>query len=365
MKIDIREQLAGQIVDAIKSICDHDINFIKVDGYISASTNPERVGAYHEAGKNAAMTGKTVIVNNDNKLQGTRKGINMPIIHNGETVAVIGITGEPKEVQKYAYLAQRITLLLVKEHELELNNHDKKAQINYVIHSLIDEDNINIDFLKQVMRSAGINDFEKDFTTVVIKLSSRYNPLNLSLIETDIVETIKQLEGSIYTFNYPNEYLIISDSSVLDKKLFILENLASRNKKILKIGIGDGRVITRQCESYKLANLALFCNNKEGSISRFSDLDIEILLSRVPLEFKNTFLQKTVENINDEDREILKIYFEEDMSLKNTCDKLFMHKNTLQYKLNRIAANTGYNPRSFKDACVLYTALKILDISKN
>ncbi|MCM1894391.1 MULTISPECIES: helix-turn-helix domain-containing protein [Dorea] len=45
------------------------------------------------------------------------------------------------------------------------------------------------------------------------------------------------------------------------------------------------------------------------------------------------------------------------MSLIRTCDKLYLHKNTLQYKLNRIHKITGLNPRKFQDAVLLYLAV--------
>ena len=47
------------------------------------------------------------------------------------------------------------------------------------------------------------------------------------------------------------------------------------------------------------------------------------------------------------------------MSLKQTAEALYLHKNTLQYRLNRIARETGYNPRVFTDAARLYLALKL------
>ena len=49
------------------------------------------------------------------------------------------------------------------------------------------------------------------------------------------------------------------------------------------------------------------------------------------------------------------------MSLKETAEQLYLHKNTLQYQLDRIWKNTGYNPRNFKDATVLYVGLKLLN----
>ena len=48
------------------------------------------------------------------------------------------------------------------------------------------------------------------------------------------------------------------------------------------------------------------------------------------------------------------------MSLKVTSDALFMHKNTLQYQLDRIWRNSGYDPRAFQDAVILYLGVKLL-----
>lgn len=54
----IQTHLAQQIVDTLKTICSHDINFIDPDGRISASTDPARVGGYHSGGYEAARAGK-------------------------------------------------------------------------------------------------------------------------------------------------------------------------------------------------------------------------------------------------------------------------------------------------------------------
>ena len=86
----IRNQLAQQIVDTLKTICSHDINFIDVQGRISASTDPARVGEYHFGGHNAAQSGQVIVIGQDDTLNSMRQGINMPIRFHGSTVAVIG-----------------------------------------------------------------------------------------------------------------------------------------------------------------------------------------------------------------------------------------------------------------------------------
>ena len=55
MPAHIRTQLARQIVDTLKTICSHDINFIDVNGRICASTDSARVGGYHVGGHEAAL----------------------------------------------------------------------------------------------------------------------------------------------------------------------------------------------------------------------------------------------------------------------------------------------------------------------
>ena len=38
-------------------------------------------------------------------------------------------------------------------------------------------------------------------------------------------------------------------------------------------------------------------------------------------------------------------------------EKLYIYKNTLQYRLNKIADRTGYNPRSIRHSSLFYIAI--------
>ena len=114
----IDRELAEQIVNTIKDVCDHDINFIAPSGIILASTDSSRVGTFHEIGQQVAASGSVLEVTEDNNFSGTKQGINLPLYHNEHLLAVIGITGIPDKVRSYAYLAERITNLLIREQEL-------------------------------------------------------------------------------------------------------------------------------------------------------------------------------------------------------------------------------------------------------
>ena len=67
----------------------------------SASTDPERMDTYHEGA--ARVIGEhldELIIQSDDEYEGTRKGINLPILLDGEIAGVVGITGEREDVYK-------------------------------------------------------------------------------------------------------------------------------------------------------------------------------------------------------------------------------------------------------------------------
>ena len=71
----IDRELAEQIVNTIKDVCDHDINFIAPSGIILASTDSSRVGTFHEIGQQVAASGSVLEVTEDNNFSGTKQGI--------------------------------------------------------------------------------------------------------------------------------------------------------------------------------------------------------------------------------------------------------------------------------------------------
>jgi carbohydrate diacid regulator len=55
--------------------------------------------------------------------------------------------------------------------------------------------------------------------------------------------------------------------------------------------------------------------------------------------------------------ETLSCFFACNQSINKTAERLFIHKNTLQYRLIKIKEITGYDPRVFEEAVLLYLGL--------
>jgi len=353
----INKKLAQQIVNTVKDVCGQDINFISETGTIFASTNENRIGDFHEIGFQVAKSGDTIEVVEDNSFEGTQKGVNLPIFHNGSLIAVIGISGEPEEVRKYAYLAIRITKLLVREQEMEAFNRSQKEKMAYIVRCLVKGEVTNRDYLSECLKELKIDETE-DMRVIIVQMNTRYNIMNISLIEQKLFQMFQTIHVQLYSYNYPNEYLAIISQTAVSTSIQMLNKFASENINILKIGLGSKHGLYHLDQSYEGGQIALkSLEGTENSFSDFDQLDIEIVLGSLDPNTREKYLKKTVSSMAEEDKDLLKVYYEENMSLSKTCNRLFLHKNTLQYKLDRIARISGYNPRKFKEAVVLYIAL--------
>ena len=81
----------------------------------------------------------------------------MPLYHEDRLLAVIGITGSPEKVRKYAFLAQRITSLLIREQELGQYSRHQADKKQFVISSLLHGDTQNPEYLLKCLREFQID----------------------------------------------------------------------------------------------------------------------------------------------------------------------------------------------------------------
>ncbi|MGL5328374.1 MAG: PucR family transcriptional regulator [Peptostreptococcaceae bacterium] len=104
--------------------------------------------------------------------------------------------------------------------------------------------------------------------------------------------------------------------------------------------------------------MALKYSCKENEIiSYIENLNLEIILGNLDIDLKKYYIEKVLSNLENQDISTLRAYYKNNMSLKLTSEDLYIHKNTLQYKLEKIHEKCGYNPREFKDSVILYTAI--------
>ncbi|MGB3101301.1 MAG: sugar diacid recognition domain-containing protein, partial [Psychrobacillus psychrotolerans] len=111
----ITKQLAEQIVDQTMLRLQRNINVMETNGMILASGDLLRIESIHEGALIVAQTKKPLWITEQNKhlYPKTKPGINLPIFYQNDLVGVIGITGDPEQIEEIATLVQLTTEMMV------------------------------------------------------------------------------------------------------------------------------------------------------------------------------------------------------------------------------------------------------------
>ena len=103
------------------------------------------------------------------------------------------------------------------------------------------------------------------------------------------------------------------------------------------------------------------------TIQFYEDLDLGILLLPELKASAPTFEKRILGNLGEKEKadymNLLKAYEKHNGSITKCSAELFIHKNTLQYRLNSLHEKTGFNPRDLNDYVILKLAFLIFEIS--
>jgi len=137
-----------------------------------------------------------------------------------------------------------------------------------------------------------------------------------------------------------------------------------------KVAIGIGTIVDNikdLARSYKEAQVALEVGkvfDTEKNIISYENLGIGRLIYQLPTTLCEMFLQEVFKNgsLDALDRETLMTihcFFENNLNVSETSRKLFVHRNTLVYRLEKIRKLTGLDLREFDHAITFKVALMV------
>ena len=177
----------------------------------------------------------------------------------------------------------------------------------------------------------------------------------LSVNETDVA-IIKQISGTVTAEDL--EKIAVSVEDTLKNEL--------RIKTI--IGIGTVAEHLRElADSYKEAQTALEVGkvfDTEKSVMHYENLGIGRLIYQLPTTLCEIFLREvfkknSLDSLDQETLFTINKFFENSLNVSETSRKLFVHRNTLVYRLEKIRKLTGLDLRQFDHAIVFRVALMV------
>ena len=143
-----------------------------------------------------------------------------------------------------------------------------------------------------------------------------------------------------------------------------------RNELFLKTVIGIGTVaghLRELSDAYKEAQTAIDVGkvfDTERSIINYENLGIGRLIYQLPTTLCDIFLSEvfkknSIDSLDQETLFTINKFFENNLNVSETSRKLFVHRNTLVYRLEKIKKLTGLDLRQFDHAIVFKVALMV------
>ena len=134
------------------------------------------------------------------------------------------------------------------------------------------------------------------------------------------------------------------------------------------IGIGTPALHLRElADRYKEAQVAIDVGKvfeTEKTIINYENLGIGRLIYQLPTTLCEMFLSENfkkspIDSLDKETLDIITKFFENNLNISETSRKLFVHRNTLVYRLGKIKKLTGLDLREFDQAIVFKVALMV------
>ena len=182
----------------------------------------------------------------------------------------------------------------------------------------------------------------------------------LSVNETDVA-VIKQISGTVTAEDL--EKIAVSMEETLKNEL--------RIKTIIGIGTVAER-LRELADSYKEAQTAIEVGkvfDTEKSIMHYENLGIGRLIYQLPttlceIFLKEVFKKNSLDSLDQETLFTINKFFENSLNVSETSRQLFIHRNTLVYRLDKLQKSTGLDLRVLEDALTFKIALMVVKYMK-
>lgn len=252
---------------------------------------------------------------------------------------------------------------------IKLNKSDKNCAslLKYIIQKKYDELFINkLEFLKDILSGKDMSIYS--CSEEYIKLFDK--SVNMVLIYTDgnnldgvnVIKSFYEMED-IICFNFNNYIVIISDfenaeehanalRELITSNLYYKCYIAYSNEKVNLSAIKE--IYDRLLEVLKLG----IKYKIKPTVYSIDDMKLEKIISNINDDTKKKLLKKHKNKLDLLDNDIINTIEELincNLNISNTAKKLYVHRNTLVYRLDKIKKETGFDITNFKEAMIFYT----------
>lgn len=144
---------------------------------------------------------------------------------------------------------------------------------------------------------------------------------------------------------------------------------------MINVRVGFGTIVQELrnvSKSYKEARMALDVGKifySENNINSYDTLGIGRLIYQLPVSLCKMFIEEIFgdhipEELDEETLQTVNKFFENNLNVSETSRQLFLHRNTLVYRIEKLQKSIGLDIRLFDDAMTLKIALMVVNYLK-
>lgn len=309
----LQPQLAQDIVVRAMHDVGRNLNLMDATGVIVASGDPDRIGATHSGAVEALRTGSPVEVHHATATE--REGTNLPIRHGDELVGVVGITGPLDEVRPVARLVRSTVELLLAQEEVVVARARTESDLELLAGRLRTHRGPYPPALLEQAQRVGL-----DLAQVLVAVAL---PSATPVPEREAARR----SGALWL---DDRTLLCSATAFAGVRACIDAGSSGRSAVADDVGAAVGRAVQAVDACVRLGLVGDHDQTELAAVLALSDAPRDAAVARLD---QHPDLVLTLQAL-----------LRNDLAPAATAVELVVHRNTLTYRLNRIAAITGRDP---------------------
>ncbi|MDR1357957.1 MAG: helix-turn-helix domain-containing protein, partial [Coriobacteriales bacterium] len=346
----LSNDLAQPIVDRLCGVLDCPISITDAQGIIIASTEDWRLGIRHEAAVEAIATQNKLSISEEraSDYSHTFEGVTLPLVLYDSCAGALCLRGKPEKLEVYASIISIAVISLLETAEITHQVSTHQRLVDTWVKNLISASDKDLEQNAVQAHILGIDCQKLSMILAVCFPAISY--ADLPAVEAAIGEVAKAGPGMQFlSYTGQGQFVCaipVSDTNDESALRAICEALAHRlasTRMLFHIGVGrPNRGIGGYRQSYQDAFHSARVAQRLGDARRilyYNEQHIFRLLEGVPDYLREIFIANQTEG-RDWDPillETLQTYFAMDCRVNETARALYIHRNTLLFRLNKIA----------------------------
>jgi len=291
----------------------------------------------------------------------------------GDKSALVGFTVEPMRISDYNVFVEgndelavaicAMANIALSEAKIYYDECYDKA--TFIKHILLD----NILTGDVYARARELNiDCDKPRVVLLIKQQGK-----VDVAAVDVLQGLFPEDSGDYIIGLNDDEIVLVKQVREDVDVINMGKLAAAIEETLgaelyiKTAIGIGTPVTNLknlAMSYKEAQTAIEVGmvfDADHNIIQYENLGIARLIYQLPTPLCEMFLKEvfkldTIDKLDYETLHTIQKFFENNLNVSETARKLFVHRNTLVYRLEKMKRTTGLDLREFEHAVIFKVA---------